>query len=311
MSDKKDELELDLTDDKKPEEQEEIVVKSEEESAPVEEPAKPQESVEDALAKLRANLESERNARIEAEKRAREHAQLAQTSQKQADDSNLTLVANAVSTVKREAEILKANYRAALANGDYDAAADAQEQMALNAAKLLQLENGKAAMEAELKQRQDVRPMPRTADPVEAFASQLSPKSADWVRRNPQFVTDTRLNQKMIAAHNLAMADGIQADTDEYFSFVEGILKPNQTQSQSQQAQVQPQESSLSSASAPTQRRSGPPAAPVSRSGTGDGKKVNSVTLSAAEKEMADMMGMSHTDYAKNKLLLQKEGKLH
>jgi phage I-like protein len=32
--------------------------------------------------------------------------------------------------------------------------------------------------------------------------------------------------------------------------------------------------------------------------------------LTAAEREMADMMGMKHDDYAKNKIALQKEGKL-
>jgi hypothetical protein len=127
------------------------------------------------------------------------------------------------------------------------------------------------------------------------------------VRKNPQFVTDQRLNQKMIAAHNLAMADGLTADTDDYFAFVENIVKPNLTSAQA----VEPQESALSEASAPTQRRSAPPAAPVSRSGTGNGVQSNRVTLTAAEREMAEMMGMTHAEYAKHKLSLQKEGKLH
>jgi phage I-like protein len=35
------------------------------------------------------------------------------------------------------------------------------------------------------------------------------------------------------------------------------------------------------------------------------------VRLSAAEREMADMMGMKPEDYAKNKMALQKEGKLN
>ena len=218
-------LEIEVAEDKKPENEEVVVEKKQEAAA---EPPKQQSSTEDALRQLKANLEAERNARMQAEKLAREHANVAQTSIKHVEDTNLTLVTNAVNTVKREAEILKANYRAALASSDYDAAAEAQEQMAMNAAKLLQLENGKAAMEAEAKQRQEVRSMPRNIDPVEAFASQLSPRSAEWVRKNPQFVTDQRLNQKMIAAHNLAMADGLTADTDDYFAFVENIVNQHE-----------------------------------------------------------------------------------
>ena len=60
-----------------------------------------------------------------------------------------------------------------------------------------------------------------------------------------------------------------------------------------------------------TQRRSAPPAAPVSRGGNGTGSNPNRVTLSAAEREMAQMMGMTNQEYAQNKLSLQKEGKLN
>ena len=305
MDKDEDVVEFEITDENKADKTEKVAVEKKQETAAQE--VKQQPSTEDALKQLRNSLESEKNARLEAEKRVREQAQMVHASKRQIEDSNLTLVSNALGQVKREAEILKANYRAALAQSDFEAAADAQEQMAMNAAKLLQLENGKAAMEAEAKNRQEVRFMPQNADPVEAFASQLSPRSADWVRKNPQFVTDARLNQKMVAAHNLALADGIKADTDDYFSFVESILKPSSMANQASETQ----ESALSEASAPTQRRAAPPAAPVSRAGTASGTSNNRATLTPAEKEMAEIMGMSHSEYAKNKFLLQKEGKLN
>ena len=63
------------------------------------------------------------------------------------------------------------------------------------------------------------------------------------------------------------------------------------------------------------QRRSSPPAAPVSRSGSGNGSRPNVVTLSSDEREMAKLMFPDsknpEVDYAKNKLLLQREGKLN
>lgn len=305
MEEKEDIVEIQIDESKQEDKKEEIAVEKAEEV--VEQPKKSQQEIDETLKTLRANLEAERNARIQAQDQAKKNAKLAEKSQTEVANTNLQLVSNAIDTVKRENEILKANYRAALSQSDYDAAADVQERMATNAAKLLQLENGKAAMEAEPKQRQEVREMPRTVDPVEAFASQLSPRSASWVRKNPQFVTDPRLNQKMIAAHNLAVADGFEADSDDYFSFIEDTLKVNRRE----EASAQQQESALSSAASPAQRRSSPPAAPVSRSGTANGTRSDVVKLTAAEREMAEMMGMSHTDYAKNKLALQKEGKLN
>ena len=167
---------------------------------------------EDGLESLRQQLEKERATRIEMERRAREFAQTAYLAKNEAQDSNLHLVSNAIETVKQQTEILKSNYSAAMSSGDYDRAAEIQQAMSGNSAKLLQLEQGKQALEAMPKQQ---APQPvGVSDPVEALASQLSPRSAAWIRKNPHFATDPRQYQKMLAAHNLATADGIQPDTD-------------------------------------------------------------------------------------------------
>jgi hypothetical protein len=144
-------------------------------------------------------------------------------------------------------------------------------------------------------------PQMAPADPVEAFASQLSPRSADWVRKHPEFVRDPRLNAKMIAAHNLAVADGIPTDTDDYFAAIEETFKvtpkPVQTDTDDQYA-----------AKAVRRRDAAPAAAPANRGGQSASSNV--VRLTAAEREMAEMMGMKPEDYAKNKVALKKEGKI-
>jgi hypothetical protein len=290
-----DQLEIDLGEDPKP--AEDIIVEKSEEKA-----AEPEsDPVEDTLETLKGQLEAERKARQEAQRRASEAEQSAYAAQGEVQDASLHLVSNAIDTVRQNNDILKANYREAMSMNDYDAAADIQAEMSANAAKLLQLEQGKQALEDQPRQP---APQPYVADPVEALASQLSPRSADWVRRNPQFATDPRLYQKMIAAHNLAMADDIPADSDDYFDAIESTLR------------IRRQDSShdtdaMEYAAKPTQRRSAPPAAPVSRSGGGGGSKPNRVTLTAAEREMASMMGMTPEEYGRNKLTLQKEGKLN
>jgi phage I-like protein len=49
----------------------------------------------------------------------------------------------------------------------------------------------------------------------------------------------------------------------------------------------------------------------VSRGGGAPGTKPNRVRLSAEERDMAEMMGMTLEEYGKNKRDLQREGKLH
>lgn len=257
---------------------------------------------DDGLEALKVSLQQEKAARIAAEQRAQEAARSAYSAQNEAHDSNLSLVSNAIATVGQTNEILKANYRDAMSAGDYDRASDIQAEMASNQARLLQLEQGKQALE---NQSRPQVPQPYQSDPVEALASQLSPRSANWLRAHPEFATDQRLYQKMLAAHNLAVADGHRVDTDDYFAEIEGTLRINRSESQSGNSDPTQQAAQV------TQRRSAPPAAPVSRSGTAPGTRPNTVRLTAQQIEMAELMGMTPQQYAKNLLALQKEGKLH
>ena len=95
----------------------------------------------------------------------------------------------------------------------------------------------------------------------------------------------------MIAAHNLAVADGAAVETDAYFAAVESILGLTKA---------------APAAEDPPTRRSPPPAAPVGRP-----ENPRAVRLSAEEVEMASMMGMTNEEWAKNKQALRAEGRLH
>jgi len=303
MSDEKEQIEIELDPVEKTEKEapkDEIeVVKAEETIA--NEPKKAIEP-EDGLEEFKKKFEQERNARIEAEKRAQKAALEAHNAKSEVHDTNLQLVSNAIDTINQNNEILKSHYSAAMSAGDYDRAADIQNSMSSNNAKLVSLEQGKTALENAPK-APPPKP-PRPSDPVEALASQLSPRSAQWLRAHPEFARDQRLFQKMVAAHNLVSADGIAPDTDEYFENVESVLNIRKRE-------VQGQDDAMMDAAKVTQRRSAPPAAPVSRSGTGTGSRPNVVRLTAAEREMAQNMKMTEQEYAKAKLSLQKEGKLN
>ena len=257
---------------------------------------------EDGIQELKLKLEQERMGRIEAEKQAKMAYYTAAEAKNEVQDTNLQLVRNAIDTVKRNNDLLKYSYSEALSVGDYTKAAEIQEGLSMNSAKLMELERGRAHMESAPK---IVAQEPvRRSDPVEELASQLSPRSADWVRRNPQCVTDARMYQKMVAAHNLAVADGLQPDTDDYFATIEDTLRIRS------RAPVEQDEDAMASAAKVTQRRYAPPAAPVSRGGTGTGSRPNGYTLSKDEKETARDLGMTEKQYYDNKMLLKKEGRM-
>ena len=254
---------------------------------------------EDGIADLQRQLEAERSRREAAERMARDAEERERSARIDKDESEIHLVTNAIQTLNRDKEILRANYAQALRAGEFERAASINDEINEAATQLQQLTNGLEAMKSKPKPQ----PLPpQSSDPVEAFAARLTPRSADWVRAHPEFVKDSRLNRKMIAAHELAVADGHAPDTDGYFSAIEQTLNVGR-----RAASAVDEEASSSAAKVVSRRDAAPAAAPVSRGGS---NRTNVVRLTAAEREMADMMGMKHDDYAKNKIALQKEGKL-
>ena len=314
MSDQNKDADL-LLEDEKNQELPEVIVEHDEQG---EAPAKTEEikppSIDEGIEALRAQVEKERKRAQEAERREREALQNASKAQTDVHETNIRLVDNAIATKKQESASLKQIYRDALMNGDYDAAADAQEKMATAAAQLLQLENGRQAMENAPRPVEKAR----SSDPVASFASEIRsngfPRSAEWIERNPQYVTDPRLNQKMIAAHNLARADGHQADSDGYFEAIEEVLKINRREPVRRE-RIEREESDASEQAAKiVSRREGaaPPAAPVSRQPpSNSGERSNVVRLTAAQREIAAMNGMTEQEYARHLLALKKEGRVN
>ena len=274
------------------------------ETTPQKRAIEPEEGLEELKRKLAESDERERAERARAtaaEKRAHTAETREVTAKNEVQDTNLHLINTALETIKASTESLRQNYAAAAASGEWDHAAELQDLMATNAAKRLQLEQGKKALEGAPKARP---PAEVISDPVEALASQLTPRSAAWVRAHPQCATDQRLYQKMIAAHNLALADGLTPDTDDYFSSIEDTLKIRS------RTAAEVDDDPTAGAAQVTQRRAAPPAAPVTRGGNGTGSPTV-VRLTAAEREMAEMMGMSEKDYAKNKVALIRDGKMN
>lgn len=148
--------------------------------------------------------------------------------------SQIDTVESGIAAVEAEANAAEQRYAAAFEAGDAPAMARAQREMARAEANKLRLTEAKQDLEDAAKrrpnpQREQDNPIRRVAaDPVEAVAAQLSPKSAAWIRSHPECVTDPKLNARMMAAHNLAIAEDIPLDSEEYFERIEKGIKPVQ-----------------------------------------------------------------------------------
>jgi len=261
-----------------------------------EKPEVSQESDADkALKKLNKALEKERKARIEAEGLARQAAERAMAAQNEMTDSNLHLVSGAIDSIKRDQEILKANLRDAMAIGDYDKAADLQEQMVANVSNLRQLERGYEEMRQQPRV-QPVAPPPREMT-VDTLIDQVTPKSADWLRRNRENLPDARSIRVMARAHEDAVEYGIVPETDAYFQFVENRLGIS-----GKRSSIPEVDDVMSEAASSRQRRASPPAAPVSRQPIDSSYRPGVIRLTAEEVEHARISGVTPKEYYDEKM---------
>jgi hypothetical protein len=264
-------------------------------------PAAVASDTEEGIKKLKKQLADEQAAHAATAQRAREAENSEVKAKTDVQATQLDLVKGAIATTTQALDVLEGKYAEAAAAGDWAAAAKVQREIGTNSARLLQLENGKNALEKAPK------PVVRESnDPVEQFTANMTPRSAAWVRSHPEYVRDNRLNRKMIRAHEDAVDEGIKPDTDEYFESIEKSLNLRQAPLDDGDTEI-----SLSDAARPTSQRSpAPAAAPVSRSGNGNGSRPNVVRLSAEQREIAKLNGMTDEEYARQVVALKSEGRL-
>lgn len=200
------------------------------------------------------------------------------TARKEVVTSQLDTVTSGLQAAEAEAEAAVAAHVAASEAGDFVAQARALRKISAAETKIGRLREAESDLK-ETKERAPVRQQEThqrpNADPVEAFAKNMSPKSAAWIRSHPDCVTNPKLNSRMLAAHNLAMADDIPVDSDEYFQRIEAGIKPaaaQKTETEKPAVQIRPSA----------------PAAPGGHVGGGMNGGGATVTLSLREKTAAE-----------------------
>jgi len=276
-----------------------------------------EESAIDGVEELRKQLKAEqearkadREARIEAERRANESQRAAFDARNEIAQSNETLIDSSIERVTQESVILKREYAAALASGDHQRAAEIQERWIDRRNDLKVLQQGKEAM-AEERAKPKAAPQPIVSgDLADQFAAALKGPSRDWVLKNREHA-DTRAKQTaIIGAHNIAVARGHAEDSPGYFAEVERVLGITPSRGRTDD-DSDDDESPFSAAAAPVERRSSPSAAPVSRSGVAPGSpSPRTIRLSKAEIDAAEASGITPEEYWKNKQKAIKAGEI-
>lgn len=249
----------------------------------------------DPVAELRAQLDAvmARATRAEGEG-ARLRAEAESASQRLIE-SQSDAITNAISAEQRALEGAKRAMAQAMSEGDFDKAAEAQANIATSAARMTQWESLKADLvERTNATRAPVREAPPPpSDPIERYISQFSPRSQSWLRNHSEFVKDEKKNARLMGAHHFAVSDGFVPDSDAYFEAVERALGLK---------------GEASAPSAPVKRSGAPPSAPPSREAPSmSGKSPTRVSLSRDELELAQSLGLTREEFAKQKLEIARE----
>jgi hypothetical protein len=236
------------------------------------------ETESDPLAVLRAShdahkaeLESEKRARADAESRARDAEQRAQQHADTARNATDVALENALLVTKQNIENAAAAVADAARRNDWDAYGKAQTALAQNNAYLTDLNNKKSEFDSQSKTQTSKN------DGVEAYISSRAPETQRWLREHYSDVfQDERKSMMAQAAHQLAVAKGVIPDTPDYFDFLD---------TQMGYKTVEPEKK----AAAPPAKK-GAPAAPASRStfGSPAGGSKTQVRLTARQRETAE-----------------------
>lgn len=258
---------------------------------------------------LREQMAQERANRLKAEGQARDAGF-------EKEWSDYTAATAAFDGAKNRIASLKSQWKAAHEAGDLDKAAEAQAQLGVESARLVQFEMAKDQLHDRLEARKKEPPpkqeeaAPAHTDPVEQFVThnKLTAKAAQWFRDNPEFVKDPEKNHLVIAADNAARKANLKRDSDEYFDYINNYVGLSGDDDVSQPERPAPKS------------RGRMPAAPVNNGKQNlfsasnlDGRtiRLKPNLREAAEAAFPDIPpGDAHKEYVANAIKLIKAGDL-
>jgi hypothetical protein len=264
------------------------------------------ESLKDQIARSRAEHAQRMG---EKDRLIQEAAQRAVAAEREVTTTRKSSIEMTIESLQKDKDGAKRDWIAAQEAGDYPKAADAQDRMSQANARIVAAEQGRQALDDDL--RAPPRQQPISTDRVEEVARTLQPRSADWVRQHPEFINRPDLNQKMIRAHHAAVGEGLEPDSDAYFTMVNRRLG----------LEREPETANEDAAPRRGDGSRAPTSAPVGRDVAQNPRRAASpgtVRLSAEEASAALALNLDpkksdrevFEEYARNKVALMSEGKI-
>jgi hypothetical protein len=124
-------------------------------------------------------------------------------------------VDNSLLTAQSELSAAQSQHANALESGDFDGVAKATARIAAAESQRVLLQNQRQVLE---------RTPISSGDQFEDHLSRFTGPTAEWMRAHKDWVTDPRKSSKLQGAHHLAIGEGLEPDTDEYFEHVEKTI---------------------------------------------------------------------------------------
>lgn len=275
--------------------------------------------VQKRIKELTHKAHDERRAREKAEREREEAIQFGRTAYNRAKqlESQLTHGEAAFAGTTTEKEELavstaKEAYRKAFEAGDPDAIATATANIAAAAQRL---ENAKSwSTQAQNKVKQSALQKPEadvdsTATDVNtqhsAQADEPDESAKEWASQNPWFGKNRKMTSYVYGLHEeLVHEQGLHPseDAEEYYAAIDKEMRERFPDYEWDDDDDTGGEKPASKSKAPAAKpKATSVVAPVTRTSTGNGKKV---TLSASEVRIAESFGLTPEQYAREKLKL-------
>jgi hypothetical protein len=190
---------------------------------PVDEPAPVEDDLHARFEEMKKREQTEREARIAAEREARANKATAEHYQGAVRDSQLNELTLYLANLDVREESITEQRAIALSEGDYAKEARLTKELQRTLVEKDRVQRGK-----ELLEKQELTPVqPQTVKnpTIEEQTAHLNPASRDWLRAHPDVLQDPVKWKKALALHEYATSYmGVAADTPEYFEFLETKL---------------------------------------------------------------------------------------
>jgi hypothetical protein len=131
-------------------------------------------------------------------------------------EGNMRALESAQLTARSELGAAETAYREAREYGDVDREVEATKRLTAVQTRLSQLEAQAATV-----QRMPIS----SGDQFEDHLTRFTGPTAQWMREHRDWVEDPRKNSRLVGAHHVAVAAGMEPDSPEYFAHVERTLK--------------------------------------------------------------------------------------